>query len=665
MEIINDNIEEEAENNNTKILSLLYNEYKNLIKEEEDPAKLNEKNRRNNINNIIIKNEDDFSKIINDRLDEIKNNFISKLNKNIDKYKNNYEKYKKNISKFLEQKEDNLSKILNKKQKNKDILDYTTNNIFNKINNIISIYDNIMNNIEDNFNLLNDYLEKNELIKQKKPIDFFLNKNYEIISNCSLLNQFNFKEIDRTNFYQNNYYKFFFDYLKEDKNDGLIKTYTVKKNEMKRGTQFIKDNYNWIQNLQFKGFESSDLEKIIDAIMINQKKNKNYIVKKMNIKDFDFSDRIDIQKLHLFKLDKIEKLKFISGKYISPIFLKELFLFSTEKLIALKLEKVNMSNIGLKALMKIFKERPIFLETLEYLSLAGNSISAVNNTLFLNDEIKNKDFKKLKIFNLQKNNIYKFEIPLEKLPELKLLDLSSNNIMTAGIMENMIKAKDKLILFNDNLFITNNINNNDIYIDYLNKTLPNLEFGVKVLHLGFTYDKEKQESLEKLKLSPSIKISLIKLDLSFCGITTNILFNFLKNNFGLFSLKNLKLKYNNFDSTIFKVFLSDEILLENLKAIDLSENVIPCKEYDENVNLVKFIEKYKNLEQIKLMNAEFIDRWTVNISPDTDAGGKFRKLYTEFKDIIKADNRKFIFIIDTDNWTFVEKEFEHLFLFRE
>ena len=665
MEIINDNIEEEAENNNTKILSLLYNEYKNLIKEEEDPAKLNEKNRRNNINNIIIKNEDDFSKIINDRLDEIKNNFISKLNKNIDKYKNNYEKYKKNISKFLEQKEDNLSKILNKKQKNKDILDYTTNNIFNKINNIISIYDNIMNNIEDNFNLLKDYLEKNELIKQKKPIDFFLNKNYEIISNCSLLNQFNFKEIDRTNFYQNNYYKFFFDYLKEDKNDGLIKTYTVKKNEMKRGTQFIKDNYNWIQNLQFKGFESNDLEKIIDAIMINQKKNKNYIVKKMNIKDFDFSDRIDIQKLHLFKLDKIEKLKFISGKYISPIFLKELFLFSTEKLIALKLEKVNMSNIGLKALMKIFKERPIFLETLEYLSLAGNSISAVNNTLFLNDEIKNKDFKKLKIFNLQKNNIYKFEIPLEKLPELKLLDLSSNNIMTAGIMENMIKAKDKLILFNDNLFITNNINNNDIYIDYLNKTLPNLEFGVKVLHLGFTYDKEKQESLEKLKLSPSIKISLIKLDLSFCGITTNILFNFLKNNFGLFSLKNLKLKYNNFDSTIFKVFLSDEILLENLKAIDLSENVIPCKEYDENVNLVKFIEKYKNLEQIKLMNAEFIDRWTVNISPDTDAGGKFRKLYTEFKDIIKADNRKFIFIIDTDNWTFVEKEFEHLFLFRE
>ena len=665
MEIINDNIEEEAENNNTKILSLLYNEYKNLIKEEDDPAKLNEKNRRNNINNIIIKNEDDFSKKIDNRLDEIKNNFISKLNKNIDKYKNNYEKYKKNISKFLEQKEDNLSKILNKKQKNKDILDYTTNNIFNKINNIISIYDNIMNNIEDNFNLLNDYLEKNELIKQKKPIDFFLNKNYEIISNCSLLNQFNFKEIDRTNFYQNNYYKFFFDYLKEDKNDGLIKTYTVKKNEMKRGTQFIKDNYNWIQNLQFKGFESNDLDKIIDAIMVNQKKNKNYIVKKMNIKDFDFSDRIDIQKLHLFKLDKIEKLKFISGKYISPIFLKELFLFSTEKLIALKLEKVNMSNIGLKALMKIFKERPIFLETLEYLSLAGNSISAVNNTLFLNDEIKNKDFKKLKIFNLQKNNIYKFEIPLEKLPELKLLDLSSNNIMTAGIMENMIKAKDKLILFNDNLFITNNINNNDIYIDYLNKTLPNLEFGVKVLHLGFTYDKEKQESLEKLKLSPSIKISLIKLDLSFCGITTNILFNFLKNNFGLFSLKNLKLKYNNFDSTIFKVFLSDEILLENLKAIDLSENVIPCKEYDENVNLVKFIEKYKNLEQIKLMNAEFIDRWTVNISPDTDAGGKFRKLYTEFKDIIKADNRKFIFIIDTDNWTFVEKEFEHLFLFRE
>ena len=396
----------------------------------------------------------------------------------------------------------------------------------------------------------------------------------------------------------------------------------------------------------------------------------------MIIKDFDFSGSIDTQKLHQTKLNKIQKLKFMLGKYISSTILKDLFLNTTECLTTLELEKVNMSNIGLKALMNIFKDKPKFLETLEYLSLAGNSISSVKNDLFNNDKMKEKEFTKLKIFNLQKNNIYKYDMGLEKFPALQLLDLSSNNILTSSIMDNMIgeniedikkkknTPKKRLILFNDNLFITNNLNNNMRYIEYLNICLPDLDFGVKVLHLGFTYDKEKQEHLEKLILSPSMKISLIKLDLSFCGITTNVFFNFLKNNFGLFSLENLKLKYNNFDSSIFKALLSNDISLENLKTIDLSENVIPLKEYEENKFLVEFIKKNKNLEQIKLMNAEFIDRWTVNISPDTDTNGQFRKLYIAFKEDLKKDNRQFIFIIDSVNWCFVEKEFEHLFNFR-
>ena len=647
-----------------KILSILFNEYQKSLKNEVNGPNLNENNRRNTINDLKVRNEDVFSKKIINKLDDIKNNFNSKCQNYIQKYNKSYEIYKNNILKYLELKEDNLSKIINNENNNKEILEYAINKIFTKINNIINIYDNIMNNIEDNFELLNNYLEKNELIKPKKPIDFFLNKYYDIVSKCSLLNKFDFNQIDTKNIFQNNYYKNYFNYIKEDKNNGLIKTYTINQCELKKAIPFINDNFNWILNLQLKGFQSKDLETIMGSIFSNQSKIKNYNLKKMNIKDFDFSGGIEQQKLHQIKLNKVRKLKFLSGKYISPSFLKELFLNTPECLTTLQLEKVNMSNIGLKELMNIFKEKDKYLETLEYLSLAGNSISSVKNDLFNNEKMKNKAFTKLKIFNLQKNNIYKFDMGLEKFPELKLLDFSSNNILTATIMDNMIKAKQKLILFNDNLFITNNLNNNLRYIEYLNNSLSNLNFGVKVLHLGFTYDKEKQELLEKLKLSPSIKISLIKLDLSFCGITTNVFVNFLKNNFGLFSLKNLKLKYNNFDSSIFKALLSDDIYLENLKTIDLSENVIPVKEYPENVSLVEFIKKYKNLEQIKLMNSEFIDRWTVNISTDTDTDNKFRNLYIKFKEEIKKDNRQFIFIIDSNNWNFVEKEFEHLFSFR-
>ena len=220
---------------------------------------------------------------------------------------------------------------------------------------------------------------------------------------------------------------------------------------------------------------------------------------------------------------------------------------------------------------------------------------------------------------------------------------------------------NKVILFNDNIFITNNKDNNIKYINYLTKQLANLDFKLKILHLRFTYDKENQNYLEQLKISTSIKITLIKLDLSFCGLTTDILVNFLKNNFGLFSLKNLKLKYNNIDSSLFGKLLSNEILLEQLNTLDLSENDIGCDKFEESVSLIEFIEKYQNLKQIILINSMFVNNWTDHIAPNMDIEKKFNKLYSDLNDKLKLNNRDFIFI--DYEWTFINKEFSHLFFF--
>ena len=659
-EEINIIIENKNNNNPKTILSSLFKDYQN---KEKDPAfeEINNANiRKNTINEMEIQNEDDFSKAIIKKFDEFKNNSLSMFSKSIDKYTICYEKYKKNILKFIEEKGDNLSKVINNNFKNDFVLKYVINNIFNIINHTLEIYDNILNNIEDNFELLNNFLENGELMNQKNPREFFLNNNYKNILNCSLLNKFNFKNIDNTNIIQNIYYKNYFNFLLEEKNNEVIKTFTLRKEEIRKGLQFMKENFSSIKNLQINGIDTSDLEKLVDII---PSQRTNNILKKIKIRDFDFTSRIDVEKLRKIELKKIEKLKFITGKYFYPGILLNLFLNTTDCLVSLSLEKVNMSNIGLNKLMNIFKMKPIILDTLEYLNLAGNSISAVKNDIFQADELKDKTFKKLKIMNFHKNNIYKFEIGLDKMPKLILLDLTCNSILTGTTMENMIKEKGKLILFNDNIFITNNFNNNNTYIEYLNRQLPNLDFGVKVLHLGFTYDKEKEQLLERLNLSPSMKISLIKLDLSFCGITTKVLTNFLKNNYGLFSLKKLKLKYNNLDSKIFQNLLSDQISLEKLNVIDLSENEISCKEYDEAEGLAKFIEKNQNLEKIKFMNSCFDYSWATK-SPDLDAGGIFNKLYTRFKDNINRDNRKFIFIIDSDNLKELKNEFEHLFSFR-
>ena len=660
-----DNIEniEIIDINNKNILSALFKNYQNLIKEQNNED-INLNDRKYTIDDLKIKSDDNFVESINNKFEEIKKNSLSRLDTSIKKYQNCYEIFQKKLTKFIEIKGENLYKVVNKNIKNDVILNYTINNIFKIINTIIKVYENFINNIESNFNELNEFLEKTELINKKKPLEYFLNNKFKNILNCSLINKFNFKQIDNKNIVTNNYYKNYFSFLKEEEKHEVIRTFTLKKEEINKGLLFIKDNFPSIKNFQMQGIEKNDFEKIVRIILDQQKKNNKFDLKTIKIKDFDLSEKIDPEILKALEFNKIEKLKFLSGKYLDPKYLLDLFINKTDCLIHLSLEKVNINNIGLKQLMRIIKLRPIILETLEYLSLAGNLISAVKNDIFQTEEMKKKTFKKLKFFNLYKNNIYKFDISLEKMPELKLLDLSSNSILTSTIMDKMIKTKDKLILFNDNIFITNNFNNNSKYIEYLNKQLSNLDFGIKVLHLGFTYDKEQEYLLEKLRLSPSTKISLIKLDLSFCGITNNVLINFFKNNDGLFSLKKFNFKYNNIDSSIFAKFVSEDISLERLNVLDFSENDLPCKEYEESVGLIKFIEKYNNLEQLKLMNSNFIQRWSANISPDLDKEKRNRNLFIKFKEKLKLDNRKFIFIIDSENWIFIENDFEHLFSFR-
>ena len=659
----------EIKNVRKQILSVLFNNYQNLNQEEKKNIhRISISNFRDKktalLDDININENDDFSKKITEKLEGIKNNTLEKLENLMTTFKLSYEEYIKKISRYIIQKEVNLSKINIENINDETILKYVVNNIFKNLNDINEVYDNIINNIEDNYKFLSEFLQKNELINLKNIKENFLKTYHKDIIKCSILSKFNFKEIDLSQITKISYYNNYLNYLKDEKYEGLVRTFTLKQGEMKKGMFFIKENFSFLQTLNIQGIEANEFKTIIKNMADNSAKYDNInVLKKLIIKDFDLGEIND--KLNQVKLKKIKKIKIFSGQCLNPIYLSEFLLKETKCLISLSLEKINMTDYGLKKLMQIFQKNPVFLDTLEYLSLAGNCISKVKNDLFEPEEMRNKNFNKLIQFNLYKNNIYKFEIPLAKMPALKLLDLSSNNILTGAIMENMIKVKDKIVLFNDNIFITNNYNNANIYIDYLNKQLPKLDFSLKVLHLGFTYTKEKLDVLEQLKLSSVIKISLIKLDLSFCGLKTDILINFLKNNYGLFSLKKLNLKYNNIDSEIFTKLNCDEILLENINTIDLSENNIACLKFQSNENLVKLIKKYHNLEMIKLLNSKYFESWIENISRKNDTDSKFNNLFQDLKSFLRKNNRRFLFVINEENSSaFNENDFQDLFSFR-
>ena len=619
---------------------------------------------------LNIKNDDDFCEIIEKKLDEIKKESISKLENILDKFKSCYSEFEEKMSSYIRVGENNLSKAmdLNMTKANSTLLRFINRNIFNKIDHLSYIYDNIINNIEDNFELMNKFLEQDELYEQKNPIEYFLNKYSENIMNCSIINKFNFDKIDISKIISNSYYKYYIEFIKEYKKNIMIKTFKIKRGDKKE--KFFLENFNHLKKLEIEDADLEYLKKILKDIEDNQSKNNNNNnLEKLVIRNFGNLDQIkNLQ--YKIKLNKIEKIKFHSGQSLNNILLEELFFKQIKNLVSLTLEKVNMTNIGL---YKLSQALPKYLNSLEYLSLAHNSISSFRIDYYEKEENEDKLFEKLKYFNLSNNNINGFDYDLGIFPQIKLLDLSSNCFFQSSLFDSWIKKKGKIVLFNNNIFITNCPANNNRYIEYLNRELPHMDCGLKALDLRFTFDKENQNELEKFKLSHSIKLSLIKLNLSYCGLKTDTVINFLKNNFGIFSLKKLNLSYNNIEIDIFERINCDEIKLDNLTSLNLSENKIAFLEKDKeeikifreySEHLINFIKKHQKLEKIKLFYSCFFNFWNIFISPgdyEEKEQEKLKNLYVNLRKYLEENNRKFVFM--TDEEFYVERIYGGLFSF--
>jgi len=586
---------------------------------------------------------------------------ISGLENCINQFKSCYNEYEKNVLNYINEEE---SKLINSYSESNSVVlkDLTNQNIFDKINILSGIYNNIIKNIENNFQLLNIFLKQNELIQQKYPIEYFLNKYETQIFNCSLLSKFNMEEIDISRIEKNDYCNHFFNYLKERKKI-IVNKCVIKKDDKEKEIKYFKENINNIQKLKFIDIDTSSLIKVVD-IICESKDDKQNNLKKIVLKNFNNlnlkKQNINISKA---KLEKIEELKFESGNFSNNIILLNIFSSQTVNLRSLTLQKVRMNNLGLNKLMEILKK---FNDSLEYLNLSNNLISVIDFSMFLLDETGEKTFNQLKYLNFSNNNIY--HIAYIKFPNIKVIDLTGNNIFNNTTMSFFLKDKGKIGFFNNNLFISNCEKNNRKYLEYLNRILPTLNYELKFLNLRFTYNKENQIELEKLKLSPKVKISLINLDLSYCGLKTDTVINFLKNNSGLYSLKKLNLKYNNIEIDFLKKINCNEIKLDNLKSINLNENSISFDDANEenesfilnfldiNTSLIDFIQKHQNLQQLKLVYSGFLKNWMISFYSYYDVEGKLKNLYLNLKKYLEENKRKFIFKFDEKSQSYIEEK---------
>lgn len=660
------------ENNNTNInlLSELFKDYRKSISKKYTGLRsvtfsnvIDDNFRKDFYDLGDEKDNIDFSEMIKIKLDEIKNSSISQFQNYIDNVNKKYDEFKNKIVDFIESKKRKLSDFEDPLNNKAFILKYAKQNIFIKINNIFEIYDNIINSIEKNFELLNLFYDNSILMNSKKQIEDFLINNSNLIENCSVVSKFNFTKLDTSNIKEIKYYKYYINYLSQKKieDEEEVMQYILKKDDMKNGLGFIKENFSLLGKLTLQGIITEDFDNVLINISENMKKNQKTNITKLNV--LNFSSIVPKNEINI-QLNMLRKLKMQYGAYINISKISKIFIENNNNLTSLSLEDINLTDLGFKSLISSLIKNQSITKTLEYLSLEGNKISMVK---YDNEHVslQYKYFQKLKWLILSRNNIYKFDFALNVLPNLKFLDLTSNDIPTSSFMEIAIKEKGKLVLLNDNMFITNSPNNNDIYIEYLNERIPKFDTQIKNLNLNFTYDIGRQNNLEQLKLTNNVALSLIKLDLSFCGITTGVLVNFFKKNPKFICLKQLILKYNNIKADFFeKIIDIAEICLDSINFLDLSENEIICGTVQKMESLYKFIEKNKYLETFRLINSNFFSDLITKMKDFHQDSDKFKKVLDNLLKNMTETKRSFKFIINEGNKSSIVEKYQCLFEFQ-
>ena len=222
----------------------------------------------------------------------------------------------------------------------------------------MEICENIINNIEQNFKLLNIFFEQSTMINTQRQTENFLMTNYKLIENCSIINKFNFTELDTTNLNKIDYYKFYIKYLSQKKIEieGFAKNYLIKKEDLQNGIRFIMENFSGLEKLKLEGINNNEFLSILENIEINIK-NSN--------------------KSNLRTLNNIKKLKIQKGTYMNISTVCKLFIEENKNLVSLSLDYINMTNMGFKLLISSLIKNPDITNTLEYLSLEGNRITIV------------------------------------------------------------------------------------------------------------------------------------------------------------------------------------------------------------------------------------------------------------------------------------------------
>ena len=674
---------ENEKNNNDNLFYLgnlfhdLLNEYNTENKNYEQRLFLNKtfSQLKISIENNIKENETfNFDKLINSQLNEIRQKTLSYLDKAKLELDKKYSIYIQKINEYIFENEKKLSKIFTKFETNENFTNYADNKIFKQVNNILEIHENIISSLEEHVNILFSFLDEYNLIQQKNPLEKFLNKNSREILDCWFLSKINFDKLSISNIITNkNLSELVIRYLSKKKENNFAKITIQKdtKDILSFNTEFLRDNITQLKQLKICGLPDDIVKTML--IQLNTKKEKiseflnedNSIdysndnetpvgigkrLESLSINELNIisNNEIPLPKINLpvLKKVKLKKCKLPLDYFFDSI------VGQTSFLRIINIQKCKLTDNDFYTFFEHLSKKAYLQDSLQYLDFSDNNLSYINLERFI---FKGGKLKNLKYFDLNKNNIYGFvSNNLKALPALQVLDLTNNNISNFSLFEEIFSSLNKktsIVLMCNNIFISNNKENNKKYRKYLSDNLPFFKYQIKKLNFSLLYNKENNDELNILRISPFLKISIIKLNLSHCGLNTEIVWKLFQNNYGLFNLVSLNLSCNFITNNYFILCGGKDIFLEKLTTIDLSMNQINCNNLGNLEQIEKFIINYQKLKKIKIQENGFMN----------DLYLLYQQKKEKIEKMIDSLNKKeFKFDVDTIHYAIINEKLKSI-----
>ena len=581
----------------------------------------------------IEANSFNFSELINIQLNEVKQNTLSYLDKAKSELDKKYSIYIQKINEYINENEKKISKFFTRFETNENFMNYADDKIFKQIDNLLEIHENIFSALEDHISLLFTFLEEYNLIQQKNPLEYFLNINSSEILNCWFLSKINFDKLSISNIITNkNLSDLVTGYLSKKTENNFAKITIQKdpKGNLSFETEFLRDNINNLKKLKFLGLPSDSVKSILTQLNKKKKKSQELtekesedgfveydnftpvgIGKKLKSLSIIESNIITSNEMPLPKINLpvLNKVKIKKSKLPLDYFFDSI-VGQTSFLKIINMQNCKISDKDFYIFFTYLNKKTYLQDSLQYLGFSENELSYINLKDFV---LKGGNMKNLEYFDLNKNNIYEFVTDnFKALPALKVLDLTDNNISNFSFFESIYskhkkKAMTCIVLMCKNLFVSNNKENNKKYRKYLYECLPSFKYKIKKVNLSLLFNKDNNEELNLLRISPYVKISMIKLNLSYCGLKTETVWKLFQNNYGLLNLVSLNLSYNFISNNFFILCRGQDILLEKLRIIDLSMNQITCTEIDTLEQIEKYLNNYQKLKKMKIQENNFMN----------------------------------------------------------